>query len=190
MKPSEFSVAGITPHQGDPNQQSISLYQGTVTRVLEPEAGYEIDQNRVARQAYSCLIQPCVGDRVLVSSSTEPFIVAVLERTQPQPACLQLPTDDPLTLRNQDLSLQAEQSLKLSSLAEMELNVPLGTLRWNAHHVFSTVTGNWVQQVNHHLQRVRQFALEATQLLRLHGKHQFITADQDIKIDGERINMG
>jgi hypothetical protein len=47
-----------------------------------------------------------------------------------------------------------------------------------------------VSQAKHLIQHAGDFALNAKSLLRIHSKQQIITAQEDIRIDGKRINMG
>ncbi len=68
----------------------------------------------IARQAASCLLQPRAGDRVLLTLSPEPFILAVLERDEKQEAVLRVAGDARLHADGQ-LSLEGRHSVAIRS---------------------------------------------------------------------------
>jgi hypothetical protein len=90
-----------------------------------------------ARRAISCLVEPVVGDRVLVAlacawqSSTggpadESFILAVLVKGERRASGVTLAADGDVTLRSRGgkLTLVADEAVSLASGSKIELNSP------------------------------------------------------------------
>lgn len=167
------------------------IYQAQITEITE-HGNFLVDHHVHAEQAYSCLIRPQIGDQVLCSQSWEGphYILAILKRSGTQGAYLTVPGEDQLTVHSKKLSIESEKKLELSSLGDLAINACLGTLSVNAFNLFSSVTDNLIQSVKNHIQKVRYFSLESTGLVRTHGTQHLMTAEEDIKIDAERINMG
>ncbi len=168
------------------------LSQGVVTGA-EAEGLFTVDHATRARQAFSCLITPEPGDTVLTArpeSAKEAFILAILSRPQPRQARLALPENEALCLHGKRLSLLGQESVDIASLGELSLSAVLGVLSLTSRNIFQTASESLIQNARNHIGRVHNFAMTAKQLLRLHGRQQIITADQDVRIDGERINMG
>lgn len=153
---------------------------------------YLLDDGRLAVQATSCLIRPAAGDRVLVASCREGenYIVHLLNRTRDTDACLNVPGMARLAIQQASIELNATEQIAVRSLGDVEVTAASGVLSLNARNLFATVSESLVENVRHYVGNVGHYLLEAKQLLRLHGKHATITADEDVKVDGERISMG
>jgi hypothetical protein len=153
---------------------------------------YLLDDGRMAVQATSCLIRPSAGDRVLVAGCKEGenYIVHLLNRTRETGACLNVPGMERLAIQQASIDLYATGQLALRSLGDVEVTAASGTLSLNARNLFTTVTESLVENMRHYVGTAGHYLLEAKQLLRLHGKHATITAEQDVKVDAERISMG
>jgi hypothetical protein len=63
-------------------------------------------------------------------------------------------------------------------------------LRLTARNLFTTVSESLVQNVRNYIGQAEQYLLDVRQVLRMHGKQASVTAEQDVKIDAERISMG
>lgn len=75
-----------------------------------------------AHAAASCLLQPQTGDHVLVSVvGTESYVLAVLERANPQRAVLQLEGDVALRLPSGALQVQAAEGMSLDAGPALKL---------------------------------------------------------------------
>jgi hypothetical protein len=156
------------------------------------DARYLLDDGRLALQAASCLIRPAAGDRVLVAACRDGdnYIVHLLLRVRGGAACLSVPGASRLAIQQDAIELAAVERIALRSLADVDVTAAGGVLSLNARNLFTTVTESLVQNVLHHVANVGHYLLEAKQMLRLHGRHATITADEDVKVDGERISMG
>jgi hypothetical protein len=156
------------------------------------DGSYLLDDGRLAQQAVSCVIMPEQGDRVLVAACrlNENYIVHRLSRQAGSDAVVSVPGVRQLTIRQPQLALSATERLALQSLRDVDVTAATGVLSLNAHNLFSTVTESMVENVRHYVGSIEQYLLDVKQLLRLHGKQASITAENDVKVDAERISMG
>jgi hypothetical protein len=169
---------------------------------------------QLCTQAFSCLITPAVGDRVLLAHAQgSAFILAILERQgDERPAC-HLPhgldIDSPAEVRIVGAALElAPQALRVEtteldcqavrlnySCAEARGFVGVGKL---VGQVIELFVDKWVQvskqsyRISEQLDCIRTAELdcEASQTLRLHGKNALVSADQLSKLDARQIHIG
>lgn len=153
---------------------------------------YLLDDGRLARQAASCMLTPEAGDRILSvgCSDGDSYIVHVLDRGQADAAELSVPGTQDLTIRQQRVTISATEGIALHALRDIEVNAATGSMSFNARNLFVTVQESLVENMRHYIGKAEQYLLDARQLLKLHGKQALVTAEQDVKVDGERISMG
>lgn len=186
--------------QASPRRAAVGLAQSVVA-VVFADGACLLDDGRRARRAYSCLVEPCAGDRVLIASDGAdrgdahvPQVLHVLHvlerRTHGDTAHLSAPGACELALRQNRVSVHAVESVALGSAGDVSLTAAAGTLSLAGRNLFATATDSIVEQAAHYVGRLGQFLLEARGLLRLHGEHALITAEHDVKVDAERISMG
>lgn len=144
-----------------------------------------------AARAVSCLVEPLAGDRVLASAGADGrwHVLHILAREAGGAAHVSVPGADALALRQQRVSVHAVEALELACAGDASLT-SARTLSINARSLFCTVAGTLVEQAAQYVGRMGQYLLDARELLRLHGQHALITAERDVKVDGERISMG
>ena len=166
------------------------LATGVVTAL--DDSRYVVDGRRACRRAAACLLEPQPGDTVLCYTGDDgcAYVLSVLERACPERALLSVAGANAVGLHARRLDLSASRNLRLSTLRHMQINAALGTLQVNARDLFTTVSNSLVQAAQNYIGKMTQYSLRAAGLLRQHGRHQVVTADQDVRIDGERITMG
>lgn len=171
---------------------SAPLWAESHVAVVLDEHCYLLDDGRLARQAASCLLKPEVGDKILTVSSREGdnYIVHVLSRARDDIAQLSVPGTQELVIRQTQISLAATNQVSLHALRDVEVVAATGNLTLSARNLFATVHDTLVQTVRHYVGKAEQYLLDVRQLLKMHGQHALITAEQDIKVDSERISMG
>ena len=174
------------------NQTPAPVWVESQIAVALEEHGYLLDDGRMARQALSCIVTPEVGDRVLAAAGRDgtPYIVHILQRGNLETAQLSVPGAQRTVLQQNQLALCATEQLALRSLQDVEVSAAGGVLALNARNLFTTVNESLVQNVRNYVGKAEQYLLEVKQLLRLHGQQTLITAEKDVKVDGERISMG
>lgn len=168
------------------------LWAEAAVAVELTDGSYLLDDGRIAQQAASCVVIPAQGDRVLVAACRhgDNYIVHLLSRSQAEKAFLSVPGAQHLTLRQPEITLAATEKVGLHSLRDVDVTAVTGVLSLTARNLFSTVAESLVQNVRHYVGNAEQYLLEVKQMLRLHGKQASITAENDVKVDAERISMG
>ncbi len=178
-----------TLHQPD---KSV-LFEAQVTCQLSEES-WLLDHIKQSGRAFSCLLKPQMGDQVLYAQSGEScYIIAVLTRASERydnAHNLSLPELQPVMLKAESIVLIGQQKLTLSSLADIEINALLGTIKCNAKNLFQTIQQSFIQISKQFVSRSEHRDISASKLLKSHARHQIISADKEMKIDAERINMG
>lgn len=156
------------------------------------DGNYLLDDGRIAQQAASCVVTPALGDRVLVAAcrQNDNYIVHLLSRSRTEEAFVSVPGAQQLTIRQPQIALSATEQVSLRSLRDVEVMAVTGVLSLTARNLFSTVTESLVENVRHYVGNVEQYLLDVKQMLRMHGKQASITAENDVKVDAERISMG
>jgi hypothetical protein len=151
-----------------------------------------LDDGRLARQAFSCLVTPEAGDRALVAASAlgEHYIVHVLARAAAATVRLEAPGAEELRIVQPRIALQATEEIALKSLRGVEVTAATGVLALNANNLHCTVNESLVESMRNYVGQAGQYLLEATGLLRLQGEHAMLLAERDVKVDAERISVG
>ncbi|MBJ7539995.1 DUF3540 domain-containing protein [Marinomonas transparens] len=157
------------------------LYCGKVTDASESGNLWQLDHDYWALPATGLLLTPDIGDQVtFIEVAGQYYISQILHRPD---------TEQPLNFdSDRDIHWQAK-NIHLTAREDVEL-VSLNRISMICKHGVLSMTDTLVAQAEHFVQKAAQLNISAKTLLRLHGKHQLITADEDVRIDGERINMG
>ncbi|MFQ5674369.1 MAG: DUF3540 domain-containing protein [bacterium] len=76
-----------------------------------------LETTEPAQVAFSCLVQPTVGDLVLCAKSETGLIhiIAIIERPEKQNMCLSFPTDTTLLSESGSITLSSNESINLAS---------------------------------------------------------------------------
>ncbi|CAB3760464.1 DUF3540 domain-containing protein [Paraburkholderia solisilvae] len=159
------------------------------------EHRFLLDDGRLAQTALSCLIEPRVGDRVLVATCADAlnYIVHIVARpagTSVADATLSAPGVAHLSVRQASLELVATERVALRSLKDIDIVAAAGTLSVSAHDLFRTVLQTVVDTMRHYVGNAEHYLLDVEQLLRQHGAQVMVTAEKDVKVDADRISMG
>jgi len=175
-----------------PTHRQLSGMQilGSRAKVIAIESDVIVlDNKHRAQRAVSCLLQPQVGDQVLVTEQPT-LVLAILQRTPGQQAELSVPDASALQLSQSSISLQASEKLALHSLRDAELTAATGTLHLAARNLFTTVLETLVERAADKLAKVGSYAMDVSNLLRFRSSHGIITADKQIRIDAEQVHLG
>lgn len=168
-----------------------SLMAGKVTAVNE---GGEllINGHIKANRAVSCLLTPQLQDLVLywLDSEHTAWVISILSAPVTEHRELALPENQALVVNTETLTINASDSIRLNALKEINLNVALGKLNECARSACQMIHGSLVQLTKHLISKSDYIDFHAEKLLKSHATQQLITAEKDIKVDADRINMG
>ena len=164
-----------------------------------------LDSGLLAERAYSCLLEPAAGDRVLCyqgsakvdskagmqdDSNGDLFILAILSRAQQECASLKVPGCRELAIRQPKLGLQATEEISLTSMRDINLTAVSGTIQNRAKQLVQSALGAIVETARERISSADFTQFKSRYLTRIHGQQTMLTADSDIKIDAERVNLG
>jgi hypothetical protein len=159
--------------------ESYHYKVGNVTAYCKEQNYCEINNDITAQVADGILLAPAKGDLIAYLSNGEAcFVVQILKQTK-KTADIHL--SKPLSIQTPKLTMTASESLDLVALERFSLIGKQGVI---------SVAASLVTCAEHLVQQVNQYMLNAKGLLRLSGRQQVITAEEDVRIDGKRINMG
>lgn len=177
----------------DSSQRQSTLVFTRVVRKLN-ETQWQLENGQTGQRAFSCLTEIQAGDEVLAAPGFEQqpsFIVAILCRPiNSQKIALSGTSQQAIEIRGKQVELSAEEALTLSSAKDITLHAGLGKLMLLAR--------SWVQQVQQTLvdtcktRIIRSTTADhyASEMNKTHARHQIMTADKEIRVDADRINMG
>ena len=179
------------PRATDRSPTPLLGFEGRIVERLA-DGRLRLDDGTLAETALGCLLQPEVGDRVLYTTSKtgDAFILQPLAREKVERARLTVPGAHGLDLHQPSVRISATDEINLRSLKDLEATAATGTLRLNAHNLFTTVSETLVENARHHIAQVGNYAMKVRELLRIHGRQGIVTAEKDLKMDAERISMG
>jgi hypothetical protein len=151
-----------------------------------------LDDGTAARQALSCLVTPEPGDSVLLLRCAQGrFVTQVLHRAGDTARVqLRVPGAQVLCLSQPALEVNAASHIALRCLGEMELTSAQGAVAISARHILASATETLVHNARHMVSHAQHCVLQVAALLRIHGKQALLTAEEDMKLDAERISLG
>ena len=135
----------------------------------------------LAVTAESLLMMPQVGDLVLCVQAGEQWFITQLLQSKEQHKTLNIHSNRPVEW--------VAPSLRFKALNELEL-MSASRLTISARDLIAGATQTLVQQAQCFVQKAATFTLNTEGLMQLSGKQQVIVAEEDLRMDGKRINMG
>lgn len=183
-----------------PVQPALGMKSGVISYL--DDNVYVIDDKLSAQQALSCLIKPAMGDKVLYcAQGDECWILAVLCSTNQNKSKDQdnieqnsreiaLPNRAPIQMNTRKFTVNASEQIDMNSMGDINLNSVMGKLSMSAKRCYQTIQDSFIQLAKHIVHRGEYIDHQAEKLLKTHAAQHLMTADNDIKIDAERINMG
>ncbi|HKQ30732.1 MAG TPA: DUF3540 domain-containing protein [Burkholderiales bacterium] len=156
-----------------------------------PDDTYRLDDGTLACTAASCLLRPRGGDRIVaLACGREVFITAILERGDASTAEIGVTGAPELTLAAPRVTVRASETITMQSLRDVDVTAIGGNLSLSARNVVTTAADAIIENMRHYIAHAEAFAVQVKTLLRMHSKTAVVTAEQDIKVDAERISLG
>lgn len=170
----------------------VQHFQAKVIKQLGEES-WLLDNRKIVQRAFSCLIVPLVGDNVVcVNIDNTCFITALLSRSgsEQHKVKLSLSKQTELELSAKKLTLAAEQEMELMSAGDLSINAAFGKLVLTTTDMIQQIKQNLIQTCKQLISRMDYSDVQAKEMLKTHSRNQIMTADKDIRVDADRINMG
>ena len=144
-----------------------------------------------ASRALSCLVEPEVGDRVLVvTEDRETIILSILHRSHAAATNLSAVGRGSVSLKSREVSIIAERGISLEALTSIRFLAPLGVIQSLSESLMQTVKGSLVSIANSVFNKAEHYELNVKESIVTRAKMQSINAQSELFMDAKRINMG
>lgn len=155
-------------------------YIGVISGFDSINQCWNIDHHFLAKVAMSLLVKPEIGDVVaFVVYQNEYIITQILRRSNAVRTTLQ--SQDEMCWVAPKVSIQAQDSVEMMAL---------NTVSVSANNLMQSARETSVQQAQTLIQHAAQVSMTADEVMNLTAKQQMLIAEEEVRIDGERINMG
>lgn len=155
---------------------------------------FELSDTVKAVCAISCVIVPQEGDRVLsytTDGSEKTYILAILQRQSTiQTAQLTVPGHNGLKIAQSSIQCHASQKIEMGCLENIKLTSVRGNIEMRAQSLVQTMVCSIIESAKERISNADFIQFCASFLTRIHSNQTIVTADSDIKIDAERVNLG
>jgi len=167
-----------------PVAMGYSAYVEAINMLKNNTPYYQLSFNNTtvsAVAADSLLVCPEVGDLVLcIEVDHQLFVSQVLKQARQK---------DSLVIESSRPIEWVAPVLRFKALKEMEL-LSVNKLTISACDLICGASRTLLQQASHFIQNAKTYSLTTKGLMRLTGKQQVIIAEEDMRMDAKRINMG
>lgn len=168
-----------------------TVYAHGIITSKNDDGMYRVNWEDGAERAFSCVVEPEIGDHVVYCEAAKKrYILSILQRTVQSAMNLNGPENNEMILSSKRLSVISQTAVDIAARDEIALTSYAGTIMMTAQNLAESIADTVVRTVRNLIVKAVQISADAEQVCRVHGCHQIITADKDIRIDGERINMG
>jgi hypothetical protein len=172
------------------NYYMSGYHYGVITGKKE-NGTYILDMELDAVRAISCIVVPDTGDYVNYCETEKGrYILNILQRNVSSEICLNGPDSNELTVNSKRFRILSEKSVEIVSCGDITISSIAGTIVLNAQNFLKSIVDSAITLAQNCIIRAVQISTDVEQVCRIHSCHHIITADKDVRIDGERINMG
>ena len=181
------------PDRKTTDVSSNSPLEFTMSVVVEclPEGGCQLQSGLVGYPALSCLVEPLVGDTVLLAEvQQEVVIVAIVSRSSCSTLTLSSEQGQGLEIKAASIALTSENGVHVHAQDSIKLSAPFGSLQTISASLIQSVAGSLVTVAQTIINKTTHFQLNAEESIVSQAKVQSITAENDLFMDADRINMG
>ncbi len=172
------------------NEASVTM-RFDVVQAVASENLWVLSAGQQASRALSCLVEPEPGDRVLVvCEGPERVILSVISRQTGAAVSLNTANDGDVQLTSGSISLHAERNIELQTQTSIMLAAPFGDVESVACNLTQSVQGCAATLADTIVDKARNVHLTADESIITRAQVHSVTADQDLFMDADRINMG
>jgi len=178
------------PDNSPGTSPSMGLTMGLVVGCLA-EDRWQLQCGLVAVRALSCLVEPVRGDTVLVAQvQCEVIIVSIVSRSSDAALTLVSQPGQGIAVKAASIALTSENGVSVHAQDSIKLSAPFGTLQTISANLMQSVAGSLVTVAQTIINKTTHFQLNAEESIVSQAKVQSITAENDLFMDADRINMG
>ena len=141
-------------------------------------------------KAESLLMKPEVGDSVLIASDgSGGAICAVIGRSSNSSAVYELSGEMNYLVAN-ELTIDSRKDLSLLSQGDIQASAPVGSIRLAGEKILITALDSIIKTTRSLIQRVDDYLHKSANTTTFSSSHHFILAEDTLKLDSERIDLG
>ena len=182
-------VSSINNKPSNDCPQSLPVaagFYGVITKISRQSSQlcFEITAQGISNTAVAAeglLVFPEQGDTVLCVQIDHALLVTQVLRRSVPAETLVIHSPKPIEWVAPVLRFKALQEMELLSAEKLVLS---------SRHLICGAIETLVQKARHVVQQAHHYSLTATAVMRLKAKQQLVTAEDDIRMDAKRINMG
>lgn len=142
-------------------------------------------------RAFSCLVEPEVGDQVLVlAEESQTVILSILHRSPTKATKISTIGQGSIQLKTTEFAVFAHRGITFEALTSLKFSVPLGAIQSISATLMQTVKGSLVNIAHSMLSKAEHYELNVEESLITRAKMQSINAESELFMDAKRINMG
>ena len=186
-------IANVNSVQMAASSQSLLAANVSIDRIDSrgDDDLWLLGSNQQATRSVSCLVEPEVGDTVLVVEADATLaILSIITRSAGDALTLSATKDRGLHVKTAFFSLLSERAIDLQALTSIKLSAPLGALHLLADSLMQSVRGSFVSIADTVVNKSKNYQLNADESIITRSQLQSITADKELFMDADRINMG
>lgn len=155
---------------------------GEITRFDKGSGMWLIDNEFCAKVAVSLLVKPELGDCVaFVSLAGHGYIIQQILCRAEQHCEVTMQLDHDVRLIAPNIAIQAQDNLDLAALNKASLM---------SENLQQSAQKSFVQQADNMILQATQLSATADSVMNLSAQQHLLVAEEDVRIDGNRISMG
>lgn len=155
---------------------------GDISGFDEQTGLWEIDHCFFAQVAVSLFVKPEEGDKVsFILLDAKTYIIQQILVRNIYSSSITFQTDKNVCWVAPNVSIQVQDELELVALNKVSM---LG------ENIVCSAQASLIQQAENLIMQATQLSATADGVMNLTGKQQMLIAEEDFRIDGNRINMG
>ena len=165
-------------HRAEPTP--LQNYIGRISDI-DDSSKWLIDDQFSACCAAGLLVKPNIGDVVSFSMVEGQYYIIQIIKRQDSSQDLVIESTSNINMLAPKMNFTALEDFEVTSFNNVSLIGNACVL---------SASESMVQNTQHLIQQASQHSLTVSGLYRVSSKQQIITAQEDVRIDGKRINMG
>ena len=155
---------------------------------------YLLENGQRVKRAFSCALVPVVGDVVTylendASAEAQGYITDILER-KATTVQLHYQGCEQLQITQPRIACYASESVDIKAMDNIDLTAATGAVKISAQQLTKTIVGSILETAKERISQAQFTQFTSTFMTRIHSKQALVTAEQDVKIDADRVNLG
>ena len=178
------------PFEAGESAKTIAFYTTSIVEELSAEL-WGVEDGHQVKRSVSCLVEPEVGDKVLVMiEGEERTVISIIGRTNRKKIELSSSLGAEIEVKANSFSLMTKKDIEFKAMGGINLSAPLGLIKNISESFMNCVQSSLVSISSTAINKTKNYQLNAEETIITRARTQSITAEKDFFIDADRINMG